>query len=833
MTNTNRSRSQRIRQGLLRLEQGVGLDRELAYFLQNQFGIEDINVTQATEILNREGIDKLSTDFARRHTLGYFNRFAPRGYRELMEGLKPDGGIDVRQLVLNLREGVESTGLSEAQANALRFVEFRPNFTWQEETSDNTELNPNYVENFEGGMSQPKLEKYGYAPNSENHINNLSQKEREMLDMLRGLKREGLADMSETGRANTYELPQISAGVFQKLENIGTDPKEGLLNYFKDLKANRVDEKYRGEQFEGENINDLTGARIIPKFYLDKLEDPSDLSHELLYSYGMFTAHAIEYKQKQSSVSEVLALEQRVMEAKYRGKSKSHGNESNTYQMVKEAVDNHFFGIRHNWEYVSQVPVLGEVDLGKVALFAEGLVRKANLGFSHVVAFTGMTSGILNTEIEARVGEHFNNHSANWAARKITGLMPDLVNNTGARYKDSELYRVGELFGVYTPKEGIVSSGYNRVLRSIKEPLPLFAMMEVANKPVVPRVMYSVLDDSRYVAESRKFLTFNQFKRHSKLRDTTLTDEAIMLKWTDLRKESLYSYMENLKGTGQGAISFREVEGLSPVESKKVLENAFLNARSKVVATVENIDGVVSPEAKSAATRNALLVFTTAHRGWLQIFLERRFKKEHFNLKTGQTEQGHYRTLAKTIRGIYKNINPKNEGSMSFLEAVNQEWDNMLPHEKKNTRRMAVDLAALALMTILTRLILGLADDEEEEDNHLLQYLAYITVRTNSELASSQLVGIPGLADVIEKPVVAANTVQEILKVKPTEWFDEVESGRYEGMSKLERTMLKITWGKHFHSLGDIRASNNMYRMLNSRTLLYIPTAKENREDSE
>jgi hypothetical protein len=192
-------------------------------------------------------------------------------------------------------------------------------------------------------------------------------------------------------------------------------------------------------------------------------------------------------------------------------------------------------------------------------------------------------------------------------------------------------------------------------------------------------------------------------------------------------------------------------------------------------------------------------------------------------------EEGHYITIGRVFKAIYDNLDFRGDGASSVLQVMQDEWTGLKDFEKKNLRRIFVDLAGLALMTLLTRLVLGFADDEENEDNELLQYLAYITVRTNSELASTQLLGAKGLVDILEDPMVAARTVKTIVDVSPSEYFDEVEHGRYEGYTELERMLLKITWGKHFHSLGDIRTTNNMYRMMNANTLLFVPTAKQNR----
>lgn len=817
VTDNDKRNINEVERRIQRIKEGSDfIDKPTKRFLENYLAKGDMSVEDIRNAIS--GIDSktLVIEFGKTRLLPYFKRFAPLGYDEFLNNLK-GGQISVANFV---KEAIDlDNGLRPKDGTILDYLSINTQFSWTEDELGLSYLNPNYNENFEGGIRQPKLDKYlndsffnEFGINKQNYMDRkelvatTKLKEFSMLEELWMLKKKGLEAYNELGSQNIYKLPQVSKGLVEKSKDfLTTSPNQTIGNSIRDIIYNRVDDLGYGERIEGEDVRDLSDIRLIPKYHLRDLEENSDLSNELAHSYANFLQASYVYKERLSTISDVMVLEQKLLESKLIGGKDTQS--SNAYDMFKNFMDSYFFGIKRSRKFEITLPNGKSLDVSKIAIMFDRFVRYVNIGFSLPIAMTSLASAEIFLRIENHVGEYTNRESALWATKEFAKLTPKFMSEIGDINKESRLNQLGERFRMFELTERTTSSGFSKIIRASNN-LP-YKFSALANYPIAPRIMLTVLDDFRLV--DGKFIDFNAFKS----RNLGLTKEELIEKWKPYRESSMYNLLSETDGD---IIDFPQ--SLKDELGEEYLESQISRIQGRVSRVNSNVDSVVPQEDKSAATRDFLMNFMTAHRGWLSIGIQRKFKRAHFNFATGQFEEGHYITLAKYFNKSMSLM--REEGMKNFVKVFKENWHQLSDMEQKNVKRVLLELGVYMFLLGFGTIIATMADDDDNKDLWALQFSAYIYFRTVSEIGSVQApTGVFGLVDTVQAPFIAINSIKDIMDVKG--WsFDEVQSGAYEGHSKLYKKLAKQSWLRHWYDLQAIKQKSDYYRLLNSETLFHL-----------
>lgn len=817
-TDNDRRNIREFERRLTRINTGSDfIDLSTRKFFEKLTGNTEVDADFVKNMVNKHGVDYLTKEYAKTRLLPYFKRFAPSGYDSLLNELKT-GNRSVVELVKEISN--KEKGISRRDGSITDYLNISTQFSWTEDEVGNNMLNPNYDENFEGGFRQPKVSKYlnqdffnEYGIDKDNYLRTKQMKstrnveEFSMLNSLWDIKRKGLDAYNESGSQNIYKIPQVSKGVVERTKDfISKSPAKTIGNTIKDIIYNRVDDLGYGERIEGEDVRDVSDMRLIPKYYLRDLEESSDVSNELAHSYSMFLQSAYTYRERLNSVSDVMVLQEKMLNSKFKGGYDAKSTKS--YEMFKNFTDAYFFGIKRSRKFEVALPNGKKIDISKMAIAFDKLVRMTNIGFSLPIAATSLLSAEVFLRIENYIGEYTNMHSAKWANKEFTKLAPKYITEIGNINKESRLNMLAERFRVYDLTDRTTSSGFNRIVRSGNH-LP-YKFSEIANFPIAPRIMLTVLDDFRLVGD--KFVDFNTFKKSSEAQG--LSKKDLLNKWNTHQENSMYNLLEE----NNGIIDFNQE--LKDRLGEEFLEEQLSNVQGRISRVNANVDSIVPQEDKSAATRDFLMNFMTAHRGWLSIAIQRKFKKSHFNFTTGQFEEGHYISLFRYLQDSYKLMEEKN--LKSFIKAFKDNWHSLSDVEQRNLKRVMTEFGVYMMLLGLGTVVAALADDDDNKDLWALQFSAYIYFRTVSEVGSVQApTGVFGLVDVVQAPFIAINSIKEIMDVKG--WsLEEVNSGAYEGHSKLYRKLAKQTWIRHWYDLQGIKQKSDYYRLLNSETLFHL-----------
>lgn len=793
----------------------LGIDKTLP---KNKFKTE---VNLRTELMSKEERNKLVGEFARPMVLSYFKRMAPVGYSEFMNKIK-NNSIDISTLVEDLQNGTES----QDYGMDLSYLKFDANRQWTEENeNEDNGKNPNYIPDHGYGRYLPRRDKYEdkdfinefgivrKSDGTEEATRNLN--EYNMIQTLKQIMQSSLDSYGDHSR-NVYSIPQISASTIEKMAKLGKDPKGVTQNFIADLVMDRVDDSLYGRTNNDESIDPMDRPKAVPKYYINELENQNDVAHDLAYSYSMLITQAKLYEEKQSTLETAMGLQQTLLNMQFNGGKKA--DVTYAYAMFNDFMNDHFFGIRSNTKRVTWNIGGYNIDVTKLMMGAERFMSTMNLALSPFIAATGALTGQVNFMIESAVGQYISKDSIGYAYKELARLTPSYINEIGDISRKSKLYVIGERLGVFNVRSRLHGAGYNRVLRTLTRD-PLYKFMEVLNAPLDPQVMIASLDNTRFYQD--QFYTFNEFKNMMEKKGES---GRIRSTWGTLRDKSLWNAIDVVDGKVV-------VLPNSGATQQQVLDRLAL-ARNQIKSLMQICNGSLNEENRTAATRNWMARFMTAHRGWLVLAAQRLWKSKGYNFQTGQFEEGLCVTLKNMLGKSYNIVSEK--GISNFLDAWNQEKNNLSEEEKINLKRSAVYLATFLIMQAISAALFGWRDDDDKEDTWLSQFVAYIGARTINEIASQMPVLMElNAVDVINDPFVMARKLKDITNFDNYS-LNKVTTGAYQGEAKLFRTFAKQTFIKQWYSIKtpeDVKRTFDWWLQTNNTSMMFFLGANRKKED--
>lgn len=798
--------------------------------VMQEYGLESLDAAEAFIKSKSTHKEQMLLSYARTRLLPYFKSHAPLGYAELMQKYR-DGSGEISILLQNLEGNFNNTRTHNG--SVLDYITVSPNYQWFEE-SNQEHVNPNYDPNYRGGMSQPKLSKYtdheyfdkygidqGQYFRGEEVSPTRNHQDYEMQQELLKIMEEVHSLYGVTETANIYKIPQFSKTSMERMEAMAS--KKGLQtigNAMRDLSRTRVDEKGFGEQIEQHeferqqnavNIQDISRAKVLPKYGLNNLEEVNDITHDFGYSYSLLLYQAQLYEQKKQTLSEALMLQQ-VIRKKFGDHMNPEGETSRAVKMYEEFLDHYFYG--KNRTRKAEVNIGGvTIDIAKIAKFFDmSIVRKVNIGLSPAIAATSGVTAELWLRLESGVGEYIHLDNLAWADAEFARLTPGYASEYAKVNNTSKLYALMEAFGTKDVSERTQNAGYNRVIRAGND--FIYKMLEFADYPIAARVVLSLMDNNRLIGE--RIVDYNAFKGLAENQGKSSKD--LKAEWKTHRENSFYNIVE----IKDGVVQIKE-EYIDRFENKEQA-NEYLNKQmellqNKITAMNNYVDGTLSNDDKMSASRDFLLNFATAHRGWIVTAFQRTFKKSGFNYRTGQFEEGHARTIGNFLNNTI--ISLRTQDHIDVMNAIRENWEELDSVQRRNIYRVLMHTGLFASMLIAGIALTNVLDDDEP-DPWLLEYAGYIYFRTINEVGSMHpVVGLTEVIDMAQTPFMALNNVKAFADLDNYS-FDKVSSGKYKGKSKLYQLISKQTFMRHYYDTKDVKLTSRGYRHFNKETLFWL-----------
>lgn len=790
-------------------------------FLRRKYG-PDFNNKLANDIAMGKA-DKILVEYARTRLYPYMRRYSPKGYSGFVRKIN-NGTYKVSEFFDAIENGISKEESVSRFGFDINMIDLSINNQWLEEAdAESSFRNPNYNPDLGYGYHTPRFDKYKneaffkkYGITNEGEEATINKDKWEMRKELLNISRKAMEDYDERFR-NIYQIPQISKGGVERMVQAGVDPKAAIGNAVRDIVGERVDDSIhgQGQDLGGIDEND-NKYRMIPKYYLSKLENADDVSHDFAYSYSMLSLQATSYKYKRAALDDVMGYRNMMLETQYDGGKNPEA--THAYRMFQDWVNASIYDVRINNKRAEWNIGNYKVDLNKLALMFTKFVSKSNLGFSPFVAATGALTGQANFLLEGMVGQYISKDSMKYAYGEAQKQLSTYVSEIGDINRTNKLYVVGEALGVFNVRNRVRSAAYNKIWRTLFRDLP-FKMMEVLNSPLDPQVIISVMDDTRLY--EGQFWSYSNFKEMM-MKDRNMSANEAKRDWERLRDYSMW----NMVDVKDGKIVAKNEA------NKDIIDRYIPTLSSRVRSMVQICDGALNEQNRVGASRNAILNMVLLHRGWFILAVQRAYKKAGFNFQTNQFEEGHMRTLWRFAGDIY---NMMSEGRMREIHDVLKEYHSLNPYEQTNIKRSLVNMAVFATMIAIGRALMGYREDNE--DSWFGQFITYIGFRTINEIASqtSPFMELNAI-DMLQDPLVTARKLGDLTDPRNWDPFATVQTGVYKGESKLWRQLMKFSFGKQWYNIKtarDIKQTSDYWLMTNGMTMGFFLGGRDKDESGE
>lgn len=800
MTSENKRNIYRDIAVLEQYRQGTrsNLNRSLLRTLQdNNYSLEDIqNDSDYMAIMEYHVRSKL---------LPYYKRFAPEGFDIFLEGLQL---AEQGKLSEYVRESVET--------DIFDFLEIEPNYSFFDSKQDN-QRNPNYIEGYKGGYLQPKMSKYRnekffnlFGTVTENPDGTKTASKNQNLfnvyNAYLDFHFESLEAMGMDSSYDFYLAPQIRKNTLERVTKFLKRPSTNALkNAFKDFSSFTEDDMAKGDTRFGDSV------KVIPKMYTQRLENPEDISTELFYSTALMAKEAYLRKTRVEAYGDLMSIYDKVLTRDYNGKPVES---TQTYKMVKSAIDYNLFGVKE----IRTLPVstpFGTVDVAKIARNFLNFIKFRNLGFNIIIPATSAITAKVFQKIEVLQRDYLHPRSQKLATTEFRRLSTEGVKEVGKINTKAKINVLGQYFRAFNLEESLENSNYGWIARA----MPRVGMMlhSMANFPIYGQNLISVLHDFRVV--DGQIINYNSFKNIN----NGLSKKELDTKWSAYENSVFYNFIE--VKDGQVIIDKNELEtALSKTgnELDTYIKDSVNTIQQYVSNLNEFIDGQISEDDKVYASRDAIMNYFMTHRGWLSIATSKRFKHRHINFATGVEEEGSYRSAWNFLGKYLSEFNSKNIANV--IKNGKEVWNKTDGVGKNNIKRVMIEMAVLNSLLILGYMLNRLADDDKNKELFALQLSNYLMLRTVNELSSSQLALGRNYSEIIDSPFVGWNTAKEMTNIMDVFSGEEVKYGNYRGMTESGRWLTKMIPGvKQIHDLQNINQTKNTYLFYNNNNFKYTP----------
>lgn len=681
-----------------------------------------------------------------------------------------------------------------------------PNFRWLAKKQNQDFSNPNFNKDLQGKTAQPSLSKkeyideeyfemfgvdrnnpYGKATKNQN----LFQMRQYLLD----LKEQQDKKMKTYGKY--FQLPSV-LGDFSDayaFEKSAKDTSKTVLSRSFFIEHGVDDDMVI------EDKNQLLKERIIvPKRYQAKFKDPALRTTDPSKMYGKYVEESENYLRKNQILPEIQLLRERLKNANFKGYR--NADETNTMKMLDGFLSRQMYG--NIIDNTFQTEMFGKtLSFGKVLKVIFDTARTANLAFQTITPVVGAVSTYTYNNLERLSEGQVTKDSTVFVSKVLAKEYPLMAQDYTSRQTTSKLGKILEFMGV-----GLESDDYlggiskSRLYRALSA--GVMATYIPTSKLSAAQATLGILDAYRMI--DGEFMNINNFRNLK--RNKGRSQEDINKEWSEAQSKSYYTYLiETERGMVLDQARLKQ-DYADPSKIEQDLNRIRFNAEKYW----NKIESQANPMDKGMYANNPLLMFTGMHSNWFFNFLQHRLGRKEYNLLEGRYEEGNYRTIGRlfmdSLRDPSVPMNVKLSGLYKAFAAsislgmYKKGLEGLENYEQVNLIRAGVD--AWAYLGLFSLYLLANIAADEDEDDFVKQYLAFIATRALSEQGSQMLpTATSDIMAKIKEPVPATRLADyfDLVNIVTSKGGETIEDGTYEGMTRRQKAILQMTFIKNLMPL--------------------------------
>lgn len=489
--------------------------------------------------------------------------------------------------------------------------------------------------------------------------------------------------------------------------------------------------KTTGTRPDGRQFN------IIPQYYTNKLDDPSQVSSDLIGMVCEYYQKACDFENKSEIRDYVESMVDAIEKRRYQiptndGQSAQiiPGQNSKSLKAAKKFVEMNLYNIR------SDTKKVGSLNLGKTAQNFSRLTQALNLGMSPAVALTGFFTAQYAHLINAITGDR------GYGMNEWTQASGEVINHYIRTYggvgmasnqmSDDKLVLLAEHFNVANQlARKFRNANRSRLVRLLDN--WCFGGLTVVDFASKSTIMTTILMSHRYFRG--KFLSKEDILNMLES-STEEGKNRLLSEWKE--GKVLYSIFNVKNGKLEIDQQYKEAYDVS--------KNMVYQRINK---TAESADGMATETQKAAITTNFFGAAVLTHRQYLPLMIQARFLPMVYDFDMQMYTQGQYIIGAQFFSNVVLEAAKQLFRTLSIQDAINVFNDryNEFTHDtsseenwkisrarKKALKKTATELIVFNTIVVpLVSLICMFADDDDKKDWLALQLAAYIARRTQWE----------------------------------------------------------------------------------------------------
>lgn len=635
------------------------------------------------------------------------------------------------------------------------------------------EVNAWYDQNTDivGDTRVPKLSIYG-----DPDFKKMTAPQRRFYDKVMEIKAD-LDSMLPEGVTSIDNAVQIRKDLVERIQN-ASGVKGGVREVVKSIKdsfVSRVDDTGFSRTLIDSGGNEI---QELPIYYVSKLEDPSQISTDVVSTLSAYASMALDYNYMGEILDEIeigrdVLYEREIQQTKggnpVMESFRSAGREVvNKLTKRGRGVTNFtgrlddYFQMQVYGKYMNdEGDVLG-VSLAKLANNINRYTSANNLGLNLLAGISNVATGSVMMNVESFTGEFFGAKDTATADRKYMKLLPEHLAGIGNRVKTDKLSLWDEYFDVMQDfDKKVYDTGFNR--------------RNWFTKLLGSNAVFFINTAGEHWMQNRTSMALaNKIKVKDERGNTIPLFDA-------------YEVVTEKKDGKTVKAFLRLKKGITKEDGTKWTEEDEFNFKQKAAAINQGMHGIYNKADRSAIQKLAVGRLAMLYRKWIRPNYMKRFKAARYNMDLGQWTQGYYNTAFGFIYTLMKDLR-----RMQFHLAAH--YQELTKEEKYNLRRAAIEVGHFIGLVAF----LGLMDweDDKERPWHM-QMLEYQSRRLYTELGAQ----IPGLqmieeaGKILKQPAAGINTIQNIIntfKIVMPGSLEEIQTGRYKGYTRAEKYLLEL-----------------------------------------
>lgn len=578
---------------------------------------------------------------------------------------------------------------------------------------------------------------------------------------------------SKTSASRAIQMRRTSQ---QRLLDSMSNPKQAFQNIqeaiAKELTKTSDDDALYGER-TGLRSFDGSEFKVLPVLYTARLSNPDELSTDIFSALAAYSYATNTYKQMDKvvdplevartwisdksnrSINQMSNKKQLVEKVGGVARKITKNNNSNIIEKLDNCMDSQVYQ-RYYKDSDKTINMMGrELKAGKIVNWWLSLSSTVQLGFNALAHLANAATGIGMQNIEAFSGQYFNAKELGMADAAYIKALMDFIPDIESKNPKSKLALFDQLFDIKQEFAGNIKNQMNKTFEKLFGKSLAFLGQTCGDHWLYNRTAIAMC-----------------LRKKVRLQDGTITSL-----WEALQVENVFK--------GDGRIKHLTINAVD-AETGEVIDRNYIRKYSDKINEInKRLFGVYNSDDMVAAQRVALGRAVLQYRQWIVPLFARRFQDRKYIAALDEYEEGYYRTVLSLMAGL-----------KNGMEGLKETWDEFDEGQKRNIYRAITEVSQFLLIWAIANFVdFGKGDPNRSWALKMAEYMAQRELHELGNLTPSFTMG-QEMLKTIKSPASILNTTQAALNLTasildPIDWFDEIESGKYEGMSTLHKNFLK------------------------------------------